>query len=318
LALEAEAERTKAAGQEQLARINATRRQIAALRQLRQVREARVAAQAWRVAEEVQRVAQLAEAERARLEDARLALRRATETRRLMQKLARVHQLRAARLADQARRREAENRIAARAQAPSPQVAEAPPAAVAAPVAPPASPPSGRAALGGEPDGRLTVLLVMAPGTYGIRRNTVTADPVLCALDGCYVSTGASTAATFMPGYKALGVGNTLGGRAGACRHSLGCVFRGVEIRFPAALQPVDLHILKHDRRRPQLVNADSDCRLAAGRLTCARPVYAENYILWVLPDWLAAAAGPDALERTMREGLTLSRSAEGGSHTVK
>lgn len=153
--------------------------------------------------------------------------------------------------------------------------------------------------------------MIMAPGTYGIRRGANIADPVLCTNDGCYVSIGADRAAIFMPRRKALGVGNTLGGRAGACRQSLACVFRDVALEYPAVLQPVDLHILKHDRRRPQRILADSDCRLAAGRLTCSRGVYAEDYVLWIVPERLADAAGPETLERALRDGLSASRSAD-------
>ena len=76
-------------------------------------------------------------------------------------------------------------------------------------------------------------------------------------------------------------------------------------------LQPVDLHILKHDRRQPQVVTADSGCNLAAGRLTCSRGVYAEDYVMWIVPERMAAAAGPDVLARAAREGLGVSRSAE-------
>ena len=83
-----------------------------------------------------------------------------------------------------------------------------------------------RAQFGAEPDWRVTVLMIMAPGTYGIRRGASVADPVLCTTDGCYVSNGADIPARFMPRRRALGVGNTFGARAGACRQSL----RGLRI----------------------------------------------------------------------------------------
>lgn len=175
-----------------------------------------------------------------------------------------------------------------------------------------------RAQFGAEPDWRVTVLMVMAPGTYGIRRGASIADPVLCTTDGCYVSNGADTPARFMPRRQALGVGNTLGARAGACRQSLSCVFRDVAFEYPALLQPVDLHVLKHDRRRPQRILTDSDCHLAAGRLTCSRGIYAEDYALWIVPERLAAMAGPEALERALRDGLSYSRSAEASPHPMR
>lgn len=178
-------------------------------------------------------------------------------------------------------------------------------------VSPASAPLMARDGLGGDPDRRVAVLMIMAPGTYGIRRGANIADPVLCAVDGCYVSAGANTAALFVSRRRALGIGNTLGRRAGACRQSLSCVFRAVELDFPAALQPVDLHILKHDRREPQTITDDSDCRLAAGRLACNRGIYAEDYVMWIVPEWLATTAGPEVIERALRDGLRASRSAE-------
>ncbi len=46
-------------------------------------------------------------------------------------------------------------------------------------------------------DTRVTVLLWMAPGSYGIRRGHPTADPILCLPDGCYVSRGPELSARF-------------------------------------------------------------------------------------------------------------------------
>ncbi len=157
------------------------------------------------------------------------------------------------------------------------------------------------------------VLLILEPGSYGIRRNGPrTADPVLCVPGGCYVSAGADQPAMFLRGHKALGFGNTLGARAGACRNSLGCVFRDVELStLPAYLQPVDLHILRHDRRAPHTVLGNSNCRSTAGHLTCSRGIYAGDYTLWIVPESLADVIGPAVLESAVDEGLNGPRSAE-------
>ena len=186
------------------------------------------------------------------------------------------------------------------------------------------APPARREVAGSEPhasgsdatsdwNGQVTVLLIMAPGNYGIRRGNRTADPILCTIEGCYLSTGPHAPALFLPGRKAIGIGNTFGRRAGACQHRLGCVFRGVAFDYPGMLQPVDLHILKHDRRRPEKVLADSNCAIAAGQLMCRRPVRGEGFIMWVLPDRLAERAGPELLERALYGGLDPLRSAEVG-----
>ena len=211
------------------------------------------------------------------------------------------------------------------APAPPPSVAAAP-APLPEPTArveetaarlPPTAPPASNQPAKAPPpanEKRVTVLLVLEPGTYGIRRRGPrTADPLLCTPpDGCYVSAGADRPATFLHGRKALGFGNTMGNRAGACRNSLGCVFRDVELaEMPGYLQPVDLHILKHDRRRPQAILGDSSCRSEAGRLSCTRGIYAEDYVMWIVPESLADAVGPAVLEQAVNEGLIGPRSAE-------
>jgi len=152
----------------------------------------------------------------------------------------------------------------------------------------------------------------MAPGSYGIRRGHPTADPILCLPDGCYVSRGPELSARFFPGRRALGFANTWGGRAGACRNELACVFRDIDLGgLPGYLQPVDLHILKHDRRRGLEVVTDSSCRLERERLDCDDGLMMADYALWIVPENLAAAAGPAALWRALAEGLERPRAAD-------
>ena len=282
-----------------------------------------------------------AERDRARTaEEEKLAQLRREETRRLIEKLNRMRQIREARLAAQERRTLAE---ANKREAPPYALGAAPPRVEAddpdgrnvrsgsgVPTMAPPLPPPGepRMALGGRDgvreelparyagrwsEGRVTVLLILAPGNYGIRRNgPKVADPILCTLEGCYVSAGADRPAGFMPGRRALGFGNTWGARAGACRQRLGCVFRGIDLGdLRGYLQPVDLHILRHDRRRPHQIAGDSACRADGGRLVCGRGIYAEDYAMWIVPERVAEAAGPAALERAVAEGLNGPRSAD-------
>jgi len=189
-----------------------------------------------------------------------------------------------------------------------PHVAAAPPLT---PARPPIKLPEIMHSVGADRS-RFTVLLVMVPGSYGIRRGGgQVADPVLCMRDGCYISAGADRPATFLPGRKALGFRNTWGARAGACRNALGCVFRSVELgTLPTFLQPVDLHIIRHDLRAGFVALADSDCTITAGRLTCRHGIDADTYTMWIVPERLAQALGPGGLERALSEGLNSPRSA--------
>lgn len=158
----------------------------------------------------------------------------------------------------------------------------------------------------------VTVLLVMDAGHRGIRRwQRGKADPMLCIGDKCYISTGPDTPATELPRRKAFGPGVALGIRAGACRNSLTCVFRGVDLGAESAwLQPIDLRILRHDRRQTSPASLDRTCAVHRGHLSCTRTVVANDYRAWIVPERVAARAGPDALERALETGLDEHRRA--------
>lgn len=158
---------------------------------------------------------------------------------------------------------------------------------------------------------RVTVLLILKPGSYGIRRHNKTGDPVICGPSGCYVSEGPAAAAHFQSGRRALGFSGVFGERAGACRNSLGCIFRDVDlVTLSGIVQPVDMHVLKHDRRSPQHVQALSDCRVDAARLQCHDTIDGGDYVMWIVPESVAADAGPERLERALGEGLPPYRRA--------
>jgi len=173
----------------------------------------------------------------------------------------------------------------------------------------PISPPMALGRAGIEPvdahDSRVTVLLVMEPGKKGIRRFNKTADPVLCQGAECFVSTGAATPARILTRSRALGTRNTFGKRAGACRRSLSCVFRGVKLSgAEPSIQPVDLKVLAHDRRAVRTVSGDASCRVITGRLSCERMIVAPGYRAWIVPESIAERAGAGALRAALARGL--------------
>lgn len=153
---------------------------------------------------------------------------------------------------------------------------------------------------------RVTVLLVMEPGTNGIRRyGRKVADPVLCAGATCWVGTGTDRTAAARARGQVLGPGNTLGHRAAACNQRLACAFRNVDLKTrPATVQPIDLRIMRHDRREFLALEADPSCRLSGGALVCDKTYTARTWRAWVVPEMLAAEAGPAALEAALTSGL--------------
>jgi colicin import membrane protein len=149
-------------------------------------------------------------------------------------------------------------------------------------------------------------------GRHGFgRRSESGSDPVLCLGNRCYISAGAAQPARMMSRAQALGPANTLGGRAGACRHSLGCVFRDVELgSTSAAIQPIDLNLFRHDRRQPETVRADATCAAGDHRLQCEEPVHGLGWRAWIIPEDIADRAGPELLLDAIEDGLPDQRSA--------
>ena len=186
----------------------------------------------------------------------------------------------------------------------------APKEALPAPAAAP--PPSVTPTTLATASSRASVLLVLEPGDYGIRRfNRNQADPVLCAGETCYISQGPDAPARAMPRTQALGPGNTLGGRAGACKQQLACVFRDVDLGASgkANIMPVDLHVVRHDRREVTTIEADQTCTNANGRLACGSPVKSATYRVLAVPETVAAKATPPGLSAAL-ESLASARTA--------
>lgn len=152
---------------------------------------------------------------------------------------------------------------------------------------------------------RATVLLVMKPGTRGIRRWNKKADPMVCIGENCYISSGADSAARSLSRRKGFGPGIALGSRAGACNNQLACVYRDVDLLGENAwMQPVDLRIIRHDRRESRRISIDPTCAVTRGRLACARTIESDDYRAWIVPEQVARQAGPDALKAALENSL--------------
>jgi len=157
----------------------------------------------------------------------------------------------------------------------------------------------------------VTVLLVIDHGTRGIRRFDNTGDPILCIADTCFIGAGTDTPARRMPRARAFGPGNTLGKRAGACSHSLTCVLRDVDLGADAAMiQPIDLRLVRHDRREPARAWPDDTCSVQSGRLTCRQAVAGSDWRAWIVPEWVAREAGQQALEAALFDRLPAVQAA--------
>lgn len=171
--------------------------------------------------------------------------------------------------------------------------------------------PAARAAESAASSTRATILIVMTPGNRGIRRWNKNADPMLCVEENCYISRGEEKPADRISRNKGFGPGIALGKRAGACSNQLACVFRDVDLGGSRAwMQPVDLRILRHDRRESRMVAADQTCAIVRGRLNCRQTVESDDYRAWIVPEAVAREAGPAALHDALSMGLGVSHAA--------
>lgn len=303
LAQEAEAQRQEKARRAEQARKAEAERLAGEVEEKRRAEELAVKAEEARKAEaarlakqaDEKRVAEERAAEERRVAEearARLERMRMEEARRIAEKF---------RLAREARERERGVRNSLGGPPPPPEMDE--PAPWSVDTAP--------ANTGAIPS-RVTVLLLMQPKRRGFSGTPGAANPVLCLGRSCYISAGPGASADRLSRRKTLGPANSIGRRAGPCRRQLGCVFRNVDLGgVSGAIQPIDMGLLRHDRRDIKTVRADRTCEVIAGNLFCATPIVGHRYRAWIVPETMAATVGPRALERALAQGLPAARSAE-------
>lgn len=273
------------------ARIAEVKRQAEAAEAARKAEEARIAEESRRVEEE----ARIAEQRRIKeFEDAQQRTALEAEREREAQRIADKF-----RLAREARERNHQSRSTL--GGPMPELEPSP--FIDTPATAQATYPQ-----------RVTVLIVMRPRRHGFGGHRLTANPVLCVGNYCYVSNGAAAPASVMRRAKALGPGNTLGRNAGACRNQTTCIFRGITLSGPmTTFQPVDMGFLRHDRRETRTIEADRSCDTSGGELACGWAVVSTGYRAWIIPEAIADRAGSLALERALDDGLPAARSASYG-----
>lgn len=188
-------------------------------------------------------------------------------------------------------------------------------------VAKPDLEPDQRSGLGARPSdgyrqvdesaGRATILIVMA-GSGSLRDSSRGSDPILCVDNGCYVSNGAQAPSTYHSFSQSLSLGGRFGRGAGECNHSNVCVFRNVDIGDSGAMvQPINLRLVRHDRREQAEAAIDTSCRVIEGRLSCARPITTTTYTMWVVPETMARDIGPELLTGALSGGLRTAQTAE-------
>ena len=151
---------------------------------------------------------------------------------------------------------------------------------------------------------RATILAVLTHHARDAARAITPPDPIICLADICYISAGPNADAKLISRSEALSTKNTVTSGAGACKGMSRCAYRGVSMKRGDEVQIIDLGLVGHDKREPADVTPDTSCRVDEGDLVCDQPVAAPDYRIWVVPETVAAAAGPGAIEHALADDL--------------
>ena len=77
-------------------------------------------------------------------------------------------------------------------------------------------------------------------------------------------------------------------------------------------MQPVDIRVIRHDRREPERIETLSSCRAGAGdRVTCTGAIHGDGYTMWVISEAAAERLPPHAFESAFDGGLVDSAEAD-------
>ena len=188
-------------------------------------------------------------------------------------------------------------------QVPAPAPAASPQIRIEAKVNVPAP---AAAAIVTRPEGapRATILAVLTHHARDSARAITPPDPIICLADICYISAGPNADAKLISRSDALSTKNTVTSGAGACKGMSRCAYRGVSMKRGDEVQIIDLGLVGHDKREPADVTPDTSCRVDEGDLVCDQPVAAPDYRIWIVPETVAAAAGPGAIEHALADDL--------------
>ena len=89
----------------------------------------------------------------------------------------------------------------------------------------------------------------------------------------------------------------------------MSCVFRNVDLGTGRIeIMPVDLHVLRHDRREVSLAAADKTCAVIEGGLACGETLKSATYRAWIVPEPVAAGAGGEKLSAALAGNLDRRR----------
>lgn len=196
---------------------------------------------------------------------------------------------------------------AAPVPAPPPAIAPAPekqPAPAPVVTAVPPKPESERTIVAEAPKpgtAPATVLLVLDTNGAPL---SFKPDPIICIGDRCWLSNGIEAPAVSMPRTQAVALQTTEESSADSCTGKSACVYRGVAVDPDARIEVIEVGEGRGASAGAYTVPADTSCRSEGGALLCDNGLATQNFRIWVVPEAIAASAGPSSIEDAIENGL--------------
>lgn len=129
-------------------------------------------------------------------------------------------------------------------------------------------------------------------------------DPVLCAGDVCYISSGIEEDAVRLSRKDALKLKSSEEASQNSCRGMAGCIYRNVGLPAGAALKLVALGSGFRIESHALPGAIDATCEMSEDGLVCENPVATTDFRIWVVPEAVAKSAGIEAIEDAVAAGL--------------
>jgi len=137
-------------------------------------------------------------------------------------------------------------------------------------------------------------------------------DPIICIDESCWLSSGIEAPAVSMPRTQAVALRTTEETTSDPCAGKSACVYRGVRIDADARIEVIEVGESRGASAGAFTIAADKSCRNDGGGLLCDNGVATQDFRIWVVPEAIAAATGPEGLEEAVAEGLPEPDAAAG------
>lgn len=137
-------------------------------------------------------------------------------------------------------------------------------------------------------------------------------DPIICIDESCWLSNGIEAPAVSMPRTQAVALRTTEETTSDPCAGKSACVYRGVTIDAGARIEVIEVGEGRGASAGAFTIAADKSCRNGSGGLLCDNGVATQDFRIWVVPEAIAAATGPEVLEEAVAQGLPEPDAAAG------